>query len=78
EHDLDPVAAYVASPIVSDWGLPALLAQDADPQAFVLQTLFKPVGIIAALSEKQIRGWEIAQHRPFFARRLDAVRCAFR
>ena len=126
EHDLDPIAATIAAPVVVD-GLGARLpARNAGAYPLVFHSIPKPVGIISPVGNQPFSGRQAAQQgrgagivayltcgheeaqraargvsdcvqlgvhatfgatdqtpslvagSAFFARRLEAVRCAFR
>lgn len=64
EHDLDPVAALVASLIVFDRLLALFLAGDAGSNALVLQRFPEPVGIVAAITEKPFEVRQAAEQSP--------------
>lgn len=52
EHDLDPVALFVSTPVVSDGHLALLPARDAGVYSFVFQRFSEPTRAIAAISEQ--------------------------
>ncbi len=64
EHDLDAVAAIVATFVVFHSRLALLSAWDAWAYPFVLQRFSEPIGIIAAISEHPVYVRQTAQKRP--------------
>ncbi len=61
EHDLDPVAAFVAALVVLDGFAAQLPARDAGPYPLAFQRIPEPVGIITPVGQQPLRPWRTAQ-----------------
>ena len=63
EHDLDLVAAFVATLVVLDGLAARLPARNAGLYPLVFQCFSEPVGVISPVSEQPICLWQAAQQR---------------
>ncbi|CAM8671106.1 hypothetical protein MCEREM30_00825 [Paracoccaceae bacterium] len=61
EHDLDPVAAFVATLVVLDWLATGFPAWDARLYPLVFQRICEPVSVIAPVGQQPLRLWQAAQ-----------------
>ena len=64
EHDLDPVAAFVAALIIFDWRLAFLSAPDTGAYPLVSQRFSKPISVIPAIPEQPFDLWETTEQSP--------------
>ncbi len=61
DHDFDPVATFVAAPIVSDDLLAILPSGETGLYPFVFQCISQPIGVIAAAGEQRLCGCQAAE-----------------
>jgi hypothetical protein len=61
EHDLDPVASFVAALVMLDGVAARLPAGNAGPYPLVFQRFPEPISVITAVGEQPLRLWQVAQ-----------------
>jgi hypothetical protein len=61
EHDLDPVASFIAALVVLDGLVARLPSADAGLYPLVFQRISEPVGIMAPVGQQPLRLWQTTQ-----------------
>ena len=64
EHNLDPIAPFVAAFVIFDGDLALLSTRDTCAYPFVVQGFSEPIGVVASISEQPFHIWYAAEQSP--------------